>query len=65
MDSGEHVTNDVLAERIKSLRERVEKIENSMADKSAVAEVKKAISFVQWGVGAAVLTSLMKLLGLG
>lgn len=52
MGEDDSVTNAVLAERIKSLRERLEKIE-------------KAISLVQWGVGAAVLTSLMKLLGLG
>lgn len=52
MGEDDNVTNAVLAERIKFLNNRLDKIE-------------KAISFVQWGVGAAVLTSLMKLLGLG
>lgn len=61
----EDVTNAVLAERIKAIKERLDKMESMMADKETVAAIKKAIFFVQMGVFGAVITSLMKLLGLG
>lgn len=61
----EDVTNAVLAERIKAIKERIDRMESTMADKETVAAIKRAIFFVQMGVFGAVVTSLMKMLGLG
>src|SRR5690606_13479599 len=57
------VTNAVLAERIRALNTRVD--DKLTATNERLSKIEKAISFVQWGVVGAVLTSLMKLLGLG
>lgn len=59
----EDVTNAVLAERIRALNIRVD--DKLTATNERLGKIEKAISFVQWGVAGAVLTSLMKLLGLG
>lgn len=59
----EDVTNAVLAERIRALNTRVD--DKLTATNERLSKIEKAISFVQWGVVGAVLTSLMKLLGLG